>query len=172
MTKGAVLILGGRSDIGLAIAHAFAAGGHPVMLAARGSATLETDRADIALRHGVTVTLHDFDALDTASHPGFVDGLPSLPEIAVCAVGALGNQAGDEHDPAAACSAVECRIQPPSGRSAGCARSSASSPRAVRARRLCDLSLALLSLSLKLSRKAGGRPRTRVQRGRRAHRGV
>ena len=113
MTKGAVLILGGRSDIGLAIAHAFAAGGHPVMLAARGSATLETDRADIALRHGVTVTLHDFDALDTASHPGFVDGLPSLPEIAVCAVGALGNQAGDEHDPAAAIAVMRANFEGP-----------------------------------------------------------
>ena len=113
MTKGAVLILGGRSDIGLAIAHAFAAGGHPVMLAARGSATLETDLADIALRHGVTVTLHDFDALDTASHPGFVDGLPSLPEIAVCAVGALGNQAGDEHDPAAAIAVMRANFEGP-----------------------------------------------------------
>ena len=38
MTKGAVLILGGRSDIGLATAHALAGAGHPVWLAARNAA--------------------------------------------------------------------------------------------------------------------------------------
>ncbi|MBI1219669.1 MAG: SDR family oxidoreductase [Rhodobacteraceae bacterium] len=113
MTKGAVLILGGRSDIGLAIAHAFAAAGHPVMLAARGPETLEADRADLALRHGVTVTLHAFDALDTASHAAFVDALPSLPAIAVCAVGAMGVQAKDEHDPAAAIAVMRANFEGP-----------------------------------------------------------
>lgn len=113
MTKGAVLILGGRSDIGLAIAHAFAAGGHPVMLAARRPETLETDRADIALRHGVTVTLHDFDVLETARLAGFVDSLPSLPEVAVCAVGTMGDQASDEHDPAAAIAVMRANYEGP-----------------------------------------------------------
>ncbi|MBR9765263.1 MAG: short-chain dehydrogenase, partial [Rhodobacteraceae bacterium] len=39
--KDPVLILGGRSDIGLAIAHAFAAEGHPIQLAARNAQGLE-----------------------------------------------------------------------------------------------------------------------------------
>lgn len=98
MTKAPVLILGARSDIGKAVAHAFAALGHPIQLAARGVDNLETDRADIAVRHNVEVTLHAFDALDTGSHAAFVDGLPALPETAICAVGLMGEQADNERD--------------------------------------------------------------------------
>ncbi|MDE3237639.1 MAG: SDR family oxidoreductase [Paracoccaceae bacterium] len=113
MTKGAVLILGGRSDMGLAIAHAFAAEGHPIQLAARGSAGLEADRADLALRHSVAVSLHDFDVLDTAGHEGFIDALPALPEVVVCAVGAMGDQAADEHDIPAAVTVMRTNFEGP-----------------------------------------------------------
>jgi decaprenylphospho-beta-D-erythro-pentofuranosid-2-ulose 2-reductase len=102
MKNGLVLILGARSDVGLAVAHRFAEAGHPIQLAARNAATLEIARADLALRHHVPVTTHEFDALATETHSAFVDGLPELPEIAVCAVGLLGNQAESEKDVAAA----------------------------------------------------------------------
>ncbi|GAB4292128.1 MAG: SDR family oxidoreductase [Roseovarius sp.] len=98
MSGGAVLILGARSDIGLAIAHAFAAEGHPIRLAARAPERLAEARADLALRHGVEVTLHPFDALAYAEHAAFLDALPELPEIAVCAVGLLGDQRRSETD--------------------------------------------------------------------------
>lgn len=98
MTKPPVLILGARSDIGKATAHAFAALGHPIQLAARRADTLEAEQSDIALRHNVDVSLHDFDALDIASHATFVDRLPELPETAVCAVGLMGEQSENEHD--------------------------------------------------------------------------
>lgn len=93
MTLGAVLILGARSDIGLAVAHCFAARGHPIQLAARNAHTLHADQSDLALRYTVPVTLHEFDALAIDTHAGFVASLPVLPEIAVCAVGVLGTQA-------------------------------------------------------------------------------
>jgi NAD(P)-dependent dehydrogenase (short-subunit alcohol dehydrogenase family) len=48
--RGPVLILGGRSDIGLAVAHRFAARGHPVQLAARDVGRLAADKADLELR--------------------------------------------------------------------------------------------------------------------------
>jgi len=102
VSGGAVLILGARSDIGLAIAQVFAAEGHAIQLAARDPETLEPARNDIALRHGVEVTLHAFDALDHDSHDAFLDGLPVLPEIAVCAVGYMGEQGRSEADMAAA----------------------------------------------------------------------
>ncbi len=92
-----VLILGARSDIGLACAHAFAAAGHPIMLAARGVSSLEADRADIALRHGVIVTCHEYDALAPDS-AAFLDSLPALPGVAVIAVGLMGEQAENERD--------------------------------------------------------------------------
>lgn len=98
MSGGAVLILGARSDIGLAIAQAFAAEGHAIQLAARDPDTLEAARNDLALRHGVDVSLHAFDALDHDSHEAFLDNLPVLPEIAVCTVGFMGDQAESETD--------------------------------------------------------------------------
>lgn len=93
-----VLILGGRSDIGLATAHAFAAAGHDVMLAARGAKSLEPDAQDIAIRHRVTATCHDFDAVDLSAHKRFVDSLPALPGTVVCAVGSMGDQFENEKD--------------------------------------------------------------------------
>ncbi len=98
MTKPAVLILGGRSDIGLACARRFAADGHPIQLAARDAAALAAEKTDLELRHRVPVSLHEFDALDTASHDAFVDGLPELPRVAVSVVGLLGDQPRSERD--------------------------------------------------------------------------
>lgn len=102
MSKPCVLVLGARSDIGRAVAHAFAARGHPVQLAARDAGSLAADRADIELRHGVAVSLHEFDALATETHDAFVEALPELPQVAVCAVGLMGRQDENERDPAAA----------------------------------------------------------------------
>ncbi|MBZ0122587.1 MAG: SDR family oxidoreductase [Roseovarius sp.] len=115
MSGGAVLILGARSDIGLAIAQAFAADGHAIQLAARNPGTLEPARNDIALRHGVEVTLHAFDALDPDSHEAFLDGLPALPETAVCAVGFMGEQAESEADMAAARLVLRSNFEGPAG---------------------------------------------------------
>jgi len=97
--KRPVLILGGGSDIGLAIARRFAAEGHPIQLAARRPGALETARADLALRHRVEVSLHVFDALDLDGIEAFYDGLPETPSVVVCAVGLLGDQEGAERDP-------------------------------------------------------------------------
>ena len=108
-----VLVLGGRSDIGLAVAHRFAAAGHPVGLAARDAASLEPARADLALRHGVEVTLHEFDVLDTKALPGFVDGLDPLPGIVVCVVGAMGDQAESERNPEAAALVMRTNYEGP-----------------------------------------------------------
>ena len=102
MTKPPVLVLGARSDIGLAVAHEFAALGHAIQLAARNVGTLAADRTDLELRYAVPVTLHEFDALASQTHEGFVDGLPELPGIVVCAVGLMGQQEENERDPEAA----------------------------------------------------------------------
>ena len=102
MTRAPVLILGARSDIGKAVAHAFAALGHPIQLAAPNADTLAADKADLTVRYGVSVTCHEFDALATATHDRFVAELPALPEIAVCAVGLMGHQQAHERDVIAA----------------------------------------------------------------------
>ena len=68
MSKEAVLVLGARSDIGMAIAHRFAASGHDVQLAARNAESLERDKADIEVRHRVTVTLHEYRSINAYLH--------------------------------------------------------------------------------------------------------
>jgi len=97
-----VLILGGRSDIGLALARAYAAEGHPVQLAARDAARLAPEQSDIALRQGVEVSLHEFDALAPEGFAALLDRLPDLPGIAISVVGLMGDQAESERDMAAA----------------------------------------------------------------------
>ena len=108
-----VLILGARSDIARATARAFAARGHPIQLAARHVEGLQADKADLETRYGVEVTLHDFDALDVAGHEGFVDALPSLPGIAVSAVGMMGEQAENETHPAKAVTVMRSNFEGP-----------------------------------------------------------
>ena len=98
MTKPVVLIIGARSDIGKALAHAFAASGHAMQLAARNASTLENDKADLELRYNVPVTLLEFDALLTKTHVDFVANLPELPQIAISVVGLLGTQEKSEND--------------------------------------------------------------------------
>ncbi len=93
-----LLLLGATSDMGIAVARVFAAHGFAIALAARDPQRLERDVADISIRHGVSVTAHAFDVLDTGGHAAFVDGLPWLPDVAVCVVGLLGDQALAEAD--------------------------------------------------------------------------
>ena len=115
MSKDSVLILGARSDIGLAVAHKFASLGHPIQLAARNVETLEPNRADITTRYKVDVTLHEFDALQPDSFAGFVDSLPKLPLIAVCAVGFMGEQSQNEQDLAASSLVMRSNYEGPAG---------------------------------------------------------
>ncbi|UWQ59916.1 SDR family oxidoreductase [Leisingera caerulea] len=113
MTKSPVLILGARSDIGLAVAHAYAAQGHPVQLAARNAGSLETQKTDLELRHSVPVTLHEFDALELEDHERFADALPELPGIAVSAIGFMGEQGESENSPAAAAQVLRSNFEGP-----------------------------------------------------------
>jgi short-subunit dehydrogenase len=113
MSKGAVLILGARSDIGMAVAHKFAALGHPVQLAARDVENLDRAKADIEVRHSVAVSLHAFDALAFETHAAFVDGLPELPQIAITVVGYMGEQSDNERNLAAASLVMRSNFEGP-----------------------------------------------------------
>lgn len=113
MIKGAVLILGARSDIALAIAHRFAANGHPIQLAARNAASLNAMRTDIELRYQRLVTLHEFDALDIQSHTAFIDGLPELPETAISVIGYMGDQTETEQNIDAAALVLRSNFEGP-----------------------------------------------------------
>lgn len=114
MRAGSVLILGAGSDIARACALRFAQAGHPIRLAARGGAArLGADATDIALRTGVAVTCHDLDILDTDRHAAFLDDLPDLPGVVVCAVGLMGDQAENQRDPDAAARVFRSNFEGP-----------------------------------------------------------
>lgn len=87
-----VLIIGATSDIGRAIARAFAAAGRPLVLCARRPEAAEADATDLRIRHGVAVTVAGLDLLDTAAHAPLLDGLGALPGTVVMVAGLLGEQ--------------------------------------------------------------------------------
>ena len=92
MKRKTLLLLGAKSDIGIAIAHRFAKEGFDIQLAARNSSCLSDDLSDIRIRYGVNVSCHEFNILDYDSHEDFVLSLPTLPNVAVTAIGILGEQ--------------------------------------------------------------------------------
>ena len=91
-----LLILGGTSDIGLAIAYRFASEGFNIMLASRNSYSLKETKTDLEIRYGVKVSLYEFDALNLDYHEKFIKSLDNLPTIVVSAIGFLGEQKKSE----------------------------------------------------------------------------
>jgi decaprenylphospho-beta-D-erythro-pentofuranosid-2-ulose 2-reductase len=98
LSSKTLLVLGGTSDIGRATARVFAKRGWIVQLAGRDLSALQRETDDIVARSGATVTTYRIDILDTASFPTFLEGLPSLPDAVVSAVGLLGVQTRAETD--------------------------------------------------------------------------
>lgn len=113
MNTGSVLVVGGRSDIGLAIARRFAVAGYEIRLAARNSVSLEANRADLTVRYGVEASIHELDVLDTASFAGFLDSLPNLPDVVISVVGLLGDQAVSQNDAVAAAQVMRTNFEGP-----------------------------------------------------------
>ncbi|WP_159844176.1 SDR family NAD(P)-dependent oxidoreductase [Nocardia sp. CY41] len=100
--EGTVLLLGGRSEIGLEVARRLAPG-RAVVLAARRSGDLAVQRVEIAAAGASEVHTVEFDADDLASHPALlekVDAEHGPIGIAVLAFGVLGDQQRAERDPA------------------------------------------------------------------------
>ena len=94
-----ILILGGNSDIGIAIAQTYAkkekAG---ITLASRNLVELEKKAADIAIRHQVETFTEYFDATAFDTHPSFFDQLDPKPDGVVLAFGETSNQGAAQND--------------------------------------------------------------------------
>ncbi len=100
------LVLGGGSDIGLAIADRLVReGARTVVLAGRRPERLEEAGARLRSAGATTVDLVGFDADDTASHAEVVDKVIAAHgdlDVVIVAFGVLGDQAVCEIDPAEA----------------------------------------------------------------------
>lgn len=92
-----LLILGAGSDIGRALAEVAAAAGCALLLAARQASQLHDLEEHLRQKHGVQVSVVDFDVLAVDTHEAFIDNLPIVPDMVVCLVGLLGDQTLAEH---------------------------------------------------------------------------
>ncbi|MBF6331388.1 SDR family NAD(P)-dependent oxidoreductase [Nocardia transvalensis] len=102
--EGAILLLGGRSEMGLEIAQRLAPG-RDVILAARRSGDLAEERQRLERAGATAVHAVEFDADDLASHQPLLEKIAAdhgRIGVAVLAFGVLGDQARAERDPAAA----------------------------------------------------------------------
>lgn len=100
--RPSVLIVGAHSDIGRALARAYAKAGYDLVLAARAAGRLERDATDLRLRGGGTVRVVELDILDMAAHAALLDSLDPLPATIISVVGYMGEQPVSERDPASA----------------------------------------------------------------------
>lgn len=95
-----VLVLGGRSEIGVAVA-ARLAPGSTVVLAARHSSDLDAEDKAVRAAGAVLVERVEFDADDLAAHGPLLDGVLARHgriDVAVVAFGILGEQPRAERD--------------------------------------------------------------------------
>jgi decaprenylphospho-beta-D-erythro-pentofuranosid-2-ulose 2-reductase len=86
-----VLILGGTSDMAIAIAKKFASASYQVQLAARKIDQLKPLQSDLQIRYNAVCTLHSFDALNYSSHESFLQSLDPKPDVTICVFGYLGD---------------------------------------------------------------------------------
>ncbi len=91
-----ILIIGAKSDIALAVAKKFASEGYNLQLAARNSSKLDLVASDLKIRYEIDVSIYELNILKYETFLDFIDSLDCLPDIALCAVGILGNQKDDE----------------------------------------------------------------------------
>jgi NAD(P)-dependent dehydrogenase (short-subunit alcohol dehydrogenase family) len=110
--SGTVLVLGGRSEIGLAVAvRLVAQGASTVVLAARRADDLDDEVAALVRAGAEPESVHrvEFDADDVAAHKAFLDGIVERHgrlDTVVTAFGILGDQQRAEADAAHALSIV------------------------------------------------------------------
>ncbi len=110
----AVLILGGTSDIGRAIALSYAAAGWHVILAARDRAAAERNARDISVRGGDVADVVMFDARAGDAVNSFLDQFKEFPDTVVSVIGMLGEQKRAEGDMAHAVEIMRTNFEGPS----------------------------------------------------------
>ncbi len=87
-----ILIIGGNSDVGKAIAIDFAKKGCHLILTSRKGGQLESFRSDLEIRYSIKCEISLLDILDFESHKMFYENLSKKPNIVVTAIGYLDNQ--------------------------------------------------------------------------------
>jgi len=93
-----LLLIGATSDIGHAVACAYAQAGWRILLAARHPEMAQRNASDIATRSGNAPGVFPLDVTKPETFATFAASLPALPDTLVCVVGLLGDQKRAEED--------------------------------------------------------------------------
>jgi hypothetical protein len=107
-----VLLIAARSDIGRAIARAYAQRGCSIILAARQAERLAADVSDLGLRFGISARAVECDVLDE-DPDAFFRGLGEVPGTVVMVAGLLGDQARSAAEDSAARLVMETNYNGP-----------------------------------------------------------
>ena len=113
MRKETILILGAKSDIGIALAYEFAKNKNNIILAGRNISSLENEKKNIISQYSVEVVLYEFDVLDLSNHSKLINELKDLPSTVVSTIGLLGNQVEDELNPEKAINVIKSNYEGP-----------------------------------------------------------
>lgn len=87
-----ILIIGGNSDIGQAVAIEYARLGYDICLTTRNDDSTLSLAKDLHIRFGVRANTKTLDVLDFNAHASFYDSLEIKPDGVVCCVGYLNDQ--------------------------------------------------------------------------------
>lgn len=107
-----VLILGSSSDIGRAIARAYATRGSRLILAARKADEAQADAADISVRANAPASGHAVDIV-TSDPAVFFTQIGGVPDVVISVVGFMGDQRQSEQDAVALSIVVESNFTGP-----------------------------------------------------------
>jgi NAD(P)-dependent dehydrogenase (short-subunit alcohol dehydrogenase family) len=108
-----MLLIGATSDIGLAVARAYAAAGWRVLVVARDPAAAARNAGDIATRSGAPAAVFALDVTAPGTFAAFAAALPVLPDTIVCVAGLLGDQARAEAEPDHAAAILRTNFEGP-----------------------------------------------------------
>ena len=93
--------MGATSDLARAMTLALCREGYALGLAARNPEALEREAQDIEVRFGARPTLYQCDVAQEDFGISFIEKLNPLPDLAICAIGDLGNLKEEEANPMA-----------------------------------------------------------------------
>lgn len=96
--KKTLLIIGGNSDIGIAIANYFASKNYNIQFAARNSHRLNSYVSEYELKYNSKVSIYEFDILQEHNNKKFIENLIEFPEVVICVVGYMGSQINNQID--------------------------------------------------------------------------
>lgn len=111
------LVLGATSGIGEAVARRLASEGYDLVLAGRSEAPLQANARDLEVRYGVRARVRLFEALDFASHAGWIEDCAAeieggLSGVLLC-YGAMEDESEAASDPERARRMIDVNFSSP-----------------------------------------------------------